>query len=231
MIIKALIFGVIVYGIYAWIQRNPDDKPSVPPVAGPPLVAPSPPATVELEVQKRRIHEMIMELEGAERRLARLEAELFREVRREIRSDVELQLNLLSIARLDEEAERARSSVRDLRVSLSAGKKVLGRELARLGLPSDPLAAELPIIPELGSSAAPTSEQAREAAAIEASLNLTDGDRRRVQQALTNDGLDTRGIDGILGPRSREMIVTWQKKRGEPATGYLNSAQASALLK
>lgn len=42
---------------------------------------------------------------------------------------------------------------------------------------------------------------------------------------------DTRGMDGTLGPRSRETIGAWQKAQGQPATGHLTQPQASALLR
>jgi hypothetical protein len=56
-------------------------------------------------------------------------------------------------------------------------------------------------------------------------------DRQRLQVALTSLGFDTRGSDGIFGPRSREMILGWQKSRNEPTTGFLNAPQQQALLK
>ena len=52
-----------------------------------------------------------------------------------------------------------------------------------------------------------------------------------MQLALTSLGFDTRGTDGIFGPRSREMIAAWQKARNQPVTRFLNTAQQEALLK
>jgi len=49
--------------------------------------------------------------------------------------------------------------------------------------------------------------------------------------ALSALGFDTRGSDGVFGPRSRDMIAAWQKARNQPATGYLTGAQNQALLK
>jgi hypothetical protein len=49
--------------------------------------------------------------------------------------------------------------------------------------------------------------------------------------ALTSVGFDTRGNDGIFGPRSREMIAGWQKKTGASATGFLTAAQRDQLLR
>jgi peptidoglycan hydrolase-like protein with peptidoglycan-binding domain len=68
------------------------------------------------------------------------------------------------------------------------------------------------------------------AEAAEAALKLAPGDRQRLQVALTSLGFDTRGIDGALGVRSRQMIAEWQKARGQPATGFLTAPQQQALL-
>jgi hypothetical protein len=49
--------------------------------------------------------------------------------------------------------------------------------------------------------------------------------------ALTAQGFDTRGSDGVLGPRSREMLAAWQKARSMPATGYVDATQQARLLR
>jgi serine/threonine protein kinase len=74
---------------------------------------------------------------------------------------------------------------------------------------------------------------ARKAAAetAETALQLTSADRQRLQVALTVLGFDTRGSDGVFGPRSREMIASWQRARGQPDTGFLSAAQPEALLR
>ena len=62
-------------------------------------------------------------------------------------------------------------------------------------------------------------------------MRLAPIDRQRIQVALTSLGFDTHGADGVLGPRSREMIQDWQRARNQqPATGFLNAAQQQALL-
>jgi peptidoglycan hydrolase-like protein with peptidoglycan-binding domain len=73
------------------------------------------------------------------------------------------------------------------------------------------------------------AKQAAEAA--ETALQLAPRDRQRIQVALTSRGFDTRGTDGVFGPRSREMIQGWQRARNQPATGFLTAAQQEALLK
>ena len=62
-------------------------------------------------------------------------------------------------------------------------------------------------------------------------MRLELADRQRLQIALTSLGFDTRGSDGVFGPRSREMIAGWQKKAGAPATGFLTAAQRDELLR
>lgn len=64
----------------------------------------------------------------------------------------------------------------------------------------------------------------------ETALKLSQQDRQRVQVALTSLGFDTQGVDGVFGPRSRDMIIAWQKARNQPATGFLTAAQQQALL-
>jgi len=73
--------------------------------------------------------------------------------------------------------------------------------------------------------------QKKVAEAGERALRLEAVDRERLQVALTSLGFDTRGRDGVLGPRSREMIAAWQKARKHPETGFLTAAQQQALLK
>jgi peptidoglycan hydrolase-like protein with peptidoglycan-binding domain len=76
------------------------------------------------------------------------------------------------------------------------------------------------------------SQAARQKAAEadEMTLKLTQADRQRIQVALTALGFDTRGADGVFGPRSREMISAWQQARKLSATGFLMAAQQRALL-
>jgi class 3 adenylate cyclase/peptidoglycan hydrolase-like protein with peptidoglycan-binding domain len=70
-----------------------------------------------------------------------------------------------------------------------------------------------------------------EARTVEGLLRLEQADRQRLQIALTSLGFDTRGDDGVFGPRSREMIANWQKAHNQRATGFMTSAQQQALLK
>ncbi|TAJ83492.1 serine/threonine-protein kinase [Reyranella sp.] len=65
----------------------------------------------------------------------------------------------------------------------------------------------------------------------ETALKFTSADRQRLQVALTALGFDTLGTDGIFGPRSREMILNWQRAHNQSATGYLTAAQQQTLLR
>jgi class 3 adenylate cyclase len=69
-----------------------------------------------------------------------------------------------------------------------------------------------------------------EAETVESRLRLEPADRQRLQIALTSLGFDTRGDDGVFGPRSREMIANWQKAHNRRATGFVTGAQRQALL-
>jgi peptidoglycan hydrolase-like protein with peptidoglycan-binding domain len=71
--------------------------------------------------------------------------------------------------------------------------------------------------------------QAAEAA--ETALRLGLADRQRLQVALTAQGFDTRGTDGVLGRRSREMVAAWQASRGLADTGFVDGAQQQRLLR
>ena len=84
---------------------------------------------------------------------------------------------------------------------------------------------------EADKAAATLAKLKEEGEAAENGLRLEQPDRQRLQVALTSLGFDTRGSDGMFGPRSREMIAAWQKKAGAPATGFLTAAQRDQLLR
>ncbi len=70
-----------------------------------------------------------------------------------------------------------------------------------------------------------------DAETVQKALRLEPADRQRLQVALTSLGFDTRGSDGVWGPRSREMTMGWQQKVGAQATGYVTAAQREQLLR
>ena len=73
--------------------------------------------------------------------------------------------------------------------------------------------------------------QKKSAEAAESALNLTLSDRQRLQVALSSLGFGTRGNDGVLGFRSREAILAWQRARNLPATGFIDATQQQTLLR
>ena len=49
-------------------------------------------------------------------------------------------------------------------------------------------------------------------------------EKRDLQFLLTILGYDTNGIDGKIGPNTRQALRTWQKDMGIPADGYVNES-------
>ena len=45
--------------------------------------------------------------------------------------------------------------------------------------------------------------------------------KQQLQRALTAQGFDTKGVDGMIGPATRAAIRAWQSSRGMPADGYV----------
>jgi peptidoglycan hydrolase-like protein with peptidoglycan-binding domain len=75
-------------------------------------------------------------------------------------------------------------------------------------------------------------EEARKSAeAGEKLLNLTPLDRRHVQAALVALGYGVVFIDGNFASSTREMIMAYQTKHGEAATGFLTGPQFAALMR
>lgn len=116
-------------------------------------------------------------------------------------------------ARQREEAERQRTEAeklhRQMEADLKRKQEAAAAEARRKAEAADPKVAQ----------------------AAEAALKLTVLDRQHLQAALGGLGFDTRGIDGVFGPRSRQMIAAWQKRRNDPPTGFVTAAQKAALLR
>lgn len=71
--------------------------------------------------------------------------------------------------------------------------------------------------------AARTPEQEEQA------LGLSRGERRNIQQDLTDLGFNTRGIDGLFGNGTRGAIRNWQQRERLTRSGYLNADQVALL--
>jgi hypothetical protein len=60
-------------------------------------------------------------------------------------------------------------------------------------------------------------------------IGLDKGKRRDVQRRLTGLGFDTK-VNGKFDKSTRAVITRWQRARGYPKTGFLNTLQHKALL-
>jgi peptidoglycan hydrolase-like protein with peptidoglycan-binding domain len=60
-------------------------------------------------------------------------------------------------------------------------------------------------------------------------IGLTKATRREVQRRLARLGFETR-INGRFDESTRVAITRWQEEHGYPKTGFLNTAQHTALL-
>jgi peptidoglycan hydrolase-like protein with peptidoglycan-binding domain len=65
--------------------------------------------------------------------------------------------------------------------------------------------------------------------AVESALRLSEPQRKRVQVALSSLGHEIGSVTGYFGPRTRAMITAWQKKQGQPETGFLTASQLADL--
>jgi peptidoglycan hydrolase-like protein with peptidoglycan-binding domain len=77
-----------------------------------------------------------------------------------------------------------------------------------------------------GDQAKPVAQQPEK---VEAALNLSEQDRKKVQVALNSLGHPLPTATGVFGPRTRGMIAAWQKAQRLPETGYLTESQVSTL--
>ena len=63
----------------------------------------------------------------------------------------------------------------------------------------------------------------------EAALVLDREAQRVIQRGLRAQGFDPGPLDGVIGPRTRAAIQSWQTAQGLPPTGYLDESAARAL--
>ena len=73
------------------------------------------------------------------------------------------------------------------------------------------------------------SEPNRQDRLAEDALSLTRAQRRDIQRDLTLLDYNTRGIDGIFGPGTRQAITNWQQQAGFAQTSYLSIDQINQL--
>lgn len=84
--------------------------------------------------------------------------------------------------------------------------------------------------PEAAPAAPPPPAAPINPFATEQALGLSREQRRAVQQALTDRGFDTQGVDGVFGRNTRFAIRAFQEASGFEPTGFLTGAQVELLL-
>src|SRR5262249_16571594 len=82
----------------------------------------------------------------------------------------------------------------------------------------------------VGASGAQLNERDRGSAGARsgAAMNLSVEEIREVQQVLVRDGFDVE-VDGRLGPKTHEALISFQRKNGLQATGQIDSQTVTKL--
>ena len=106
-------------------------------------------------------------------------------------------------------------------LAISALAVVASGDAARAGLSTAPRE-------EMASldTATPSDEATQD---TELQIGLTKATRREVQRRLTRLGFNTR-VNGKFDESTRAAIARWQEEHGYPRTGFLNTAQHTALV-
>jgi class 3 adenylate cyclase/peptidoglycan hydrolase-like protein with peptidoglycan-binding domain len=167
----------------------------------------------------------------AERELAELKADI--EARRKAHDGQADQTAVAALRAAEEAAQRkAEAEAASLREAEKEAAKKATADAAAKRQADQALAqaTDLRKQAEAEALAAAAKAAAAPPRLDEEALRLEPADRQRLQVALTSLGFDTRGDDGVFGPRSREMIARWQKAHNQPATGFVTRAQQQALL-
>ena len=178
-----------------------------------------------LAAEKRQLEEQTRqwaETEAETKRQADLELETARQARQKAERELAQLKAAIETRRSAKDGAGDQAAVRAQRAAEEAAQGKAEAETASLRLAEDEAAKK---------AAAAMQRRDEDAESMEWRLRLQPTDRRRLQVALTSLGFDTRGDDGVFGPRSREMIARWQKARGHSATGFVTRAQQQALLK
>lgn len=165
-------------------------------------------AKLKAEIDARRQEQQTLAMR-AEAEAARLKAEAEMAALRQTEADAQRKAAADADAKRQADAALAEAQTERLKAEADARQKAEAEAQAAAAAAADRKSAE----------------------AAEGALRLTPSDRQRIQVALTSLGFDTRGYDGALGPRSREMIANWQKARDLPATGFVTGPQQQALLR
>jgi serine/threonine protein kinase/peptidoglycan hydrolase-like protein with peptidoglycan-binding domain len=173
--------------------------------------------------------------EEATQRKAEADAAALRQAEEEAKKKAEAEAETKrqaeeALAKVEAERQRAEQEARQKAEAEQAALRQASEDAQRKALQAEREKADAEAKAKAEAEKA-AIKQKEEAEAAERGLRLEQADRQRLQVALTSLGFDTRGNDGVFGPRSREMIAGWQKARNQPATGFLTAAQQQALLK
>lgn len=179
--------------------------------------------------------------EGAAKQLADAELEKAQQLRQKaeedlakLKAEIEARRQEQQTAAMRAEAEaaqrKAEAEMAALRQAEADAQKKAEADADAKRLADEALAKAQAERQKADAEAAAANDR-KTAEAAEAALRLAPSDRQRIQVALTSLGFDTRGNDGALGPRSRDMIASWQKARDLPATGFLTGPQQQVLLR
>ena len=205
------------------------------------LMPPPTPQSMQLEAERKAATQMAAQRQAEDeaRAKANADAEAKRQAETQAKAQAERQ-RAEAEARQKAEAEARQKAAAEAKQRADAEAKQKADAEAKLKAEAEAkqkadaeakLKAEAEAKQKTDAEAADAAARKAAAEAAENALQLTLGARQRLQIALTVLGFDTRGSDGVFGPRSREMIASWQRARGQPDTGFLSAAQQEALLR
>jgi serine/threonine protein kinase/peptidoglycan hydrolase-like protein with peptidoglycan-binding domain len=176
----------------------------------------------DAEAKLKADAEAKLKAEAEVKQKADAEAKLKAAAEAKQKADAETKLKAEAEAKQKADAEAADAAARKAAAEAEAKQKADAEAK---------LKAEAEAKQKADAEAANAAARKAAAEASENALPLTSAARQRLQVALTVLGFDTRGSDGVFGPRSREMIASWQRARSQPDTGFLSAAQQEALLR
>jgi len=179
------------------------------------------------EAKQRADAEARQKAEVEARQRAEAEAKRRSDAEAKQKADAEARQKAEAEARLKAEAEAQQKAEADARLKAEAEAQQKAEADARKKADAE---AKQKADAEAKQKADADAAVQKAAEVAETALKLSQLDRQRLQVALTSLGFDTHGADGVFGPRSREMILAWQKARDQPTTGFLTAAQQQALL-
>ncbi|HTR85207.1 MAG TPA: peptidoglycan-binding protein [Reyranella sp.] len=147
---------------------------------------------------------------------------------RVLKSKSDIELNAETIKTLEKNLKAAEAKLQERSTALAAAQEERRKGLAALNeeekKKQEALAKQAPPPPPAPPPVA-APPQPTEPEPVMSQL-----DRQKLQVALAAQGFDPGTPDGQIGPRTREMIAGWQRKRNEPATGFITKAQLASLL-